>query len=247
MVDEIVAELFGRDEGLIALGQRALDIDAGGHIERGHQRRPVGQRQGGAIEDQPVGPFDPRRPALAMVGKIDDHRPEVVEKLGLAAQRLAGARDLVDVRAGAQDGRVEAPERGEGRIEQLHAPVGAERRHALLERVERLALHVGERVDLRGERVALRGVVIEIGDAAFRIGAGDDAQGAPVRQMPDGLAWLDCAIGVQLLRLPGGKVDLLRQLPLGAERIEDFAVARPLVEEGRLERPDLPVGGIVQG
>ena len=74
VVDEIVAQLLGRDERLIALGQRAFDIDAGGHVERGHQRRPVGQRQRGAVEDQPVGPLDPRRPAFAMLGKIDDHR-----------------------------------------------------------------------------------------------------------------------------------------------------------------------------
>ena len=50
-----------------------------------------------------------------------------------------------------------------------------------------------------------------------------------------------------MLRLPGAEVDLFGQLPLGAQPIEDFAVARPLIEKGRLERPDLPVGGIVQG
>ena len=65
--------------------------------------------------------------------------------------------------------------------------------------------------------------------------------------MPDGFARLDCAIGAQLLRLPGREVHLFRQLPLGAQTIEDFAVARPLVEECRLERPDLPVGGVVEG
>ena len=36
VVDKIVAQLFGRDERLIALGQSALDVDAGGDVERGH-------------------------------------------------------------------------------------------------------------------------------------------------------------------------------------------------------------------
>ena len=107
VVDEIVAQLFRCDQRLIALGQRALDVDARGHIERRHERRSVRQRQGGAIEDEPVRALDPRRPALAMVGKIDDHRLKLVEQLGVAAQRLAGARDLVDVRAFAQDRRIE--------------------------------------------------------------------------------------------------------------------------------------------
>ena len=80
-----------------------------------------------------------------MVGEIDDHRPELVEQSGLAAEALAGGRDLVDMRAAAQDRR---PRFGEGRIEQLHASVGAERRDAFLERIERLALHMGEGVDL---------------------------------------------------------------------------------------------------
>jgi hypothetical protein len=33
VVDEIVAQLLRRDERLIALGQRALDVDASGHIQ----------------------------------------------------------------------------------------------------------------------------------------------------------------------------------------------------------------------
>ena len=182
-----------------------------------------------------------------MLGKLDDHRAQVVEQRGVKAQRLAGARDLVDVRAIAQRRRVESPQLGEGGIEQFHPPVGAERRHAFLERLKRFALHMGEGVDLRGERVALRRIVVEICDAAFRIGAGDDAQRAAVGQMPDGFARLDRLVGAQLLRLPSAKVSLFRQLLLGAEPIKDFTVGRPLIEEGRLQRPDLPVGGVVQG
>ena len=170
-----------------------------------------------------------------------------VEQLGVAAQRLAGARDLVDMRAFAQDRRIESPQFRKGRVEQLHAPIRPERRHPLLERVERLALHIGERRDLGGERVALRRIIIEIGDAAFRIGAHDDAQRPPVGQMPHGFARLDRLVSAQLLRLPGAEIHLLWQLPLAAKPIEDFAVGRPLIQEGHLQRPDLPVGGIVQG
>ena len=177
--------------------------------------------------------------ALAMLGKIDDHGLKLVEQRGFAAQRLAGARDLIDMRAFAQDCRIDSPNFREGRIEQLHAPVGAERRDPFLERVERFALHMGKRVDLGGKREALRRIVIEIGDAALRIGTGDNAQRPSVGQMPHGFARLDRLIGAQLLRLPGAEVDLFGQLPFGAQAIEDFAVARPLIEKGGLERPDL--------
>ena len=182
-----------------------------------------------------------------MDGKIDDHRLKLVEQLGGAAQRLAGVRDLVDVRAFAQDRRIDSPKFRKGRVEQLHAPVRPERRHPFLERVERLALHIGERGDLGRERVALRRIVIEIGDAAFRIGAHDDAQRPPIGQVPHGFAWLDRLVSAQLLRLPGAEVHLFGQLTAGAQPVEDLAVARPLIEEGRLKRPDLAIGRIVQG
>ena len=247
MVDEIVAQLLGADQRLIAFGQRALDVGARGHVEEGQQRRAVGQRQGGAIEHLAVLARDPHREAAPLFRQIDDPRAQAVPHLPVVEQRRAQARDFVDVRPVGGARRVEAPHLGERRIDQLHPPVGAEHRHAFLQRVERLVLHAGHGVDLRGERVALGRVVEQVGDAALRIGARDDAQRAPVGQMPDALGRLDRLIGGERLRLPAAEIGLLRQLARRAQAIENLAVGRLRIEEGGIERPDLAVGGVVEG
>ena len=59
-MDEIVAQFLGGDQRLVALVQRALDVDAGRHVEEGQQRRAVGQRQRGAVEDEAVVALDAR-------------------------------------------------------------------------------------------------------------------------------------------------------------------------------------------
>ena len=74
VVDEIVAQLLGADQGLIAFGQRALDVGARGDVEEGQQRRAVGQRQGGAIERQAVLARDPHLEAAPFIRQIDDPR-----------------------------------------------------------------------------------------------------------------------------------------------------------------------------
>ena len=129
---------------------------------------------------------------------------------------------------------------------QLQAPVGAEHRHALFQGVERLALHAGQRVDLRFELEALAHIVEEIGDAALRIGIGDDAQRAPVGQMPPGLARLDRRDRRPGVRLPGAEIRLFGQFACGAQTIEHFAVGRARGEEGLIERPELLIGGIAE-
>ena len=73
----------------------------------------------------------------------------------------------------------------EGRIEEFEPAVGAEHGDAFLQRVERLALHADQGIELRFEMVALGDIVEEIGDAALRIGTDDDAQRPPVGQIPD--------------------------------------------------------------
>ena len=247
MVDEVVAQLLGRHQRLVALGQRALDVGARGHIEEGEQSRPVGQRQRGGVEGEVVGPLDAGAEALAMLVQADHHAPEPVPRGGIAAQGAAALRDRVDMRMVAEPRRVDAPHRREHRVEEFHPSVGAEHRHALLQRVERFALDVGERGHLRGERIALRRVVVEIGDAALGVGAGDDAQGAAVRQVPDGLARLDRLIGLHQLGLPGAEIRLLGQLALGPEPVEDLSIGRMAVEEAGIERPHLAIGRIVEG
>ena len=81
----------------------------------------------------------------------------------------------------------------------------------------------------------------------MRIGAGDDAQRAAVGQVPDALDRLDRLIGGERLRLPAAEIGLLGQLSRRPQAVEDFAVGRLRIEEGGIERPDLAVGGVVEG
>ena len=85
------------------------------------------------------------------------------------------ARDLVDMRPFGGALGFEAPQLGEGGIDELHPPIGAEHRDAFLQRIERFTLHAGQGVYLGGQRVALRRVVEQISDAALRVGARHDA------------------------------------------------------------------------
>ena len=72
----------------------------------------------------------------------------------------------------------------EGRIVQVEPPVAAEHRDALGERFERFALHADQRLVAAHQLEPLGHVVEQIGDAAFRVGRGDDAQRAAVGQVP---------------------------------------------------------------
>ncbi len=100
----------------------------------------------------------------------------------------------------------------ERRIVQPHAAVAAEHRDRFGQVIERLALHLDQRVVAAVHVQALGDVVVEIGDAAFRIGRGDHAQRAAVRQVPHLLLRLDRAIGLVQLLFPQPEVLLLRQL-----------------------------------
>ena len=94
---------------------------------------------------------------------------------------------------------------------------------------------------------ALGDVVVEISDAAFRIGRGDDAQRAAVRQMPHVLLRLDRAIGFVELLLPLPEVLLLGQLARGAQAVEHGGIGRGLVEEAGVELEQRAEGGVVEG
>ena len=67
------------------------------------------------------------------------------------------------------------PHPGEGRIEQLRAAVAAEHRDGFGEIIQRFALHPDQAVKPPRQIEAFGDVVEQIGDAAFRIGRGDDA------------------------------------------------------------------------
>ena len=72
VMDEIVAQLLGADQRLVALHQHALDMHARRHVEEGQQGRAVGQRHRRAIEHEAVLALDPRLIALALFRQADD-------------------------------------------------------------------------------------------------------------------------------------------------------------------------------
>ena len=85
---------------------------------------------------------------------------------------------------------------------QAQAPVACEHRNALGQIVEGLALHADHFLEAPVEVEPLGDVMEQIGDAAVRIGRGDDAHGAAVRQVPHIFLGLDRAVGFEQLGLP---------------------------------------------
>ena len=94
--------------------------------------------------------------------------------------------------------------------------------------------------------VALGDVVEEIGHAALRVGIDDDPQRPPVGQIPDLLARLDRLIGGEEALFPAAEIGLFRQQAGGAQLVEDLGIARMLIDEGLIERPELAIGGIME-
>ena len=155
-------------------------------------------------------------------------------------------RQGIDVGLVGELAGIEPPHVGEGRVEQLEAPVGAEDRHGLLQGVQGLALDADHGVEPGLEVVPLRDIVEEVDDAALEVGVGHDAQGTAVRQVPDGFAGLDRLVAGHQAGLPGAVVGLLGQAALGAQPVEDLAVRRPRLEEGGIEAPKGRIGGVVE-
>ena len=71
VVHEVDLDLVGVLQRLVALAQRALDIDRVGDVLEGDQRRAVRQRHGGAVDHAAVAPLDPARHRLAVVDRGD--------------------------------------------------------------------------------------------------------------------------------------------------------------------------------
>ena len=58
-MDEIDLERVGGFQRLVALAQRALDVDRVGDVEERDQRRAVGQRHGDAVDHAAVATLEP--------------------------------------------------------------------------------------------------------------------------------------------------------------------------------------------
>ena len=103
----------------------------------------------------------------------------------VVVQRLAPADHRLDVRPLGERRGVEPPHVGEGRVVQAQPAVAAEHRDRLGQIVERLALHADQRIVAPHHVEPLGDVLEQIGHAALRVGRGDDADGAAVRQVPE--------------------------------------------------------------
>ena len=174
VVDEIDLHLVGGLQRLVALAQRPLDILGIGDVLEGQHGGAVGQRHGHAVQHAAVLALQLQRhldPVLDRGDRLAQRPPgrRVVE------QRLAPGFHGLDMRLFAQRLGRQLPHLGEGRIEQLRAAVAAEHRDRFGEIVERFALHPDQAVESPRQVEAFGDVVEQIGDAAFRIGRGDDA------------------------------------------------------------------------
>ena len=136
----------------------------------------------------------------------------------------------------------QAPDLQQGRVEELEAPVGGEHGDAFLEAVERLALHVDQRIVAALQREALGGVVVEIGEAAVGALRRDHVDGAAVEQVPPVLVFRAGLVAGQDLGLPVAVVHHLGQPRQLAQAVEQLAVGRLGGEPVGVELPQRAVG-----
>ena len=129
----------------------------------------------------------------------------------------------------------------------MRPAVAAEHRDGFGETVERLVLDAGQPVEPPRQVEAFGDIVEQIGDAAFEIRRGDDAERAAVGQEPGVVLGLDRAIGLMQLGLPGPEVRLLGQFARGAQPVEHAGIVGMGVKEGLIEAPQPPVGFVVEG
>ena len=151
VVHEIVAQLRGALQRLVALGQRPLDVHARGHVDEGEERRAIRQRRGGAIDHRAVAALHAAGQAHArMSARPGDRaarsRPRARPRGALAAHARSWRRYADGRRA---PPATAATSRAKARIVQLEPAIGAEHRDAFLQRVEGLALDARQRVELR--------------------------------------------------------------------------------------------------
>ena len=97
---------------------------------------------------------------------------------------------------------------------------------------------------MRFQRETFGDVVEQISDPALRIGIEGDAQGAAVRQVPDLRRRLHGEIGAVQRRLPSPVIGLFGQAAVGAQIVENLRIRRPLFEKGRIELPEMAIGGV---
>ena len=238
-MDEIDLDLVGVFQRFVAFAQRALDIDGIGDVVKRHQRSAVRQRYGGAVDDAAVAPLKPPGNGFAAVDRGDDLAQRLPRRI-VAVQRLA-AIEMASIcgRSASVCGGSFHIRRKRG-IEQPQAAVAAEYGDAFGEIVERLALDADQLLKAPLQVEPFGYVVEQVSHAAVRIGRGDHAQGAPIRQMPGVLVRFHRAIGAMQLRLPLPEILLLGQLARRPQQFKHGRIARAAGRDARHRNSTVP-------
>ena len=246
-MDEGVLERVGCLERLGALGERPLDPDRIADVDESHHGPSVGERHRGVVDDAAAGPVEASGQARPALGQPGDAGGEGGPDRVVIARPPASADDVGDMRlVGGEEGAVDVEDRGEGRIVEPEAPVGAEHRHAFAQVIEGLALDAAQRGDLALQLQPLGDVLVDPGHAPLRVGIGDDAERLAVGQVPVLVASLGRAVDREQFRPPGAEIPLLRDAARDAEPVEHGVLVRPGVEEGRVEIEEAAIGGVVR-
>ena len=97
VVDEGVLERVGGDQRLVALDQRALDLDSVGDVDEGDHGLAVGQRHGGVVDDAAVGTLHAAGDRAAVLVDAGDRGGETPPDGLVVVRAPAGGDDLGDV------------------------------------------------------------------------------------------------------------------------------------------------------
>ena len=96
---EIVAQVGGALERLVALAQRPLGRDLVGHVGEGDERRPIRQGRGGDVELAASRRATSGARGFAPVAEAGHDGTHRLPHLGVRRERLAQFDDRVDMRA----------------------------------------------------------------------------------------------------------------------------------------------------
>ncbi len=103
-MDERVLEAVRRLQRLVALDQRALDLNRVGDVEEGDHRLAVGQRNGGVVDHAAVGALHASGDRGACFVEAGDAGGEAAPHCLVVAGLADGGDDIGDVRACGEEG-----------------------------------------------------------------------------------------------------------------------------------------------
>ena len=224
--DELALEAAGGFQRVVPLAQDALDPRRVGDVEAGHQDIAVGQWHRRQLHDRAVAAV--KRPAgRRLGGDVGDdvlaHRRPIA---AIVVERTHPLDDIADMRLPLEIGFGQRPDLSVTRIMQLQPPIAAKQRNALIEVVERLALHLDQGVVRAFQSQPVGDVLVDEKQPAQRVRRHRDAERPVIGQVHQLVLRLD----------QGGEQPKL--LPLEEPEIGEFRDAAALAQafENLVER-----------